>query len=1232
MATELPRPGVEVIQEFRTATPTIVRPTLVPFVCGPAKEVIEVTTSDGTLNPDAKQGSYTQLPQVIPQTDFPSPRGNIDEVNVEEETIRSFFLFGGALTELERDPGDGFLTAWNYAGKATIRTKPLLKTGVVLDEMVLVLAVNVASRLNVTEDVVVTFASATGDPLTPTEIADQINAAVGADVATVVEYDGSNEMVDITSAAWGARSSITVRGGGTANSALFGSGKAALELRVEGAGFRAQDQANNTTLSPWVEWFAGAYYEDGVSATFEVGGASAMSSGLTTATGFAATSSGGTLSFSGAGSIDLRIGDVFYADGMPPNSSRIMKVEVLRFKLGTVNQQLSTYNEDGKLTSAVYDPTQVNTLYSSAPFSPRYAWFRAKNLSVTTVATQAELVGSTQGDLAEQAFVEGTSAPSTFLLTGLNLKVVVTKDGVEGDEQTVSFTGTFADMDDVVAAIDFDDVIATNESGKLRLSTTLSGAQQTILLKGTSSALTALGFASGDQSDTGKDIEFINVAAKIVGSAAPTLAGLDTKHFIVEVSLTGLTGGFSSRDHTFDDDPADMTALLAALNGDGAFKGTGTGEIVAVSEAGKLAIQSVGTKGENAVLRVKLTGNTAAVQLQFTLGQLDQGEDQLAGKKLRFKMNDRPKVYETTFISNSLPEAVAAVNALVEWPVASIGGNNEDQLVLTSSLAGFASKVQVLDDGAGSLSNKANNALGFGSLNRLAVGSGRPNPDFHVDVSGNAVLGGEILRNQATGAPHDPGTADIYLQYRGLRLDVSPSAVEPGMITVSDVTTLETVLGPLTSQNPLGLGMFFELVNAPNLLCAGLGVDEISAAAPEGTLVAYTKVANFIESQEVYAIAPLTHDETVAQMFDAHATTMSGPTQKGERVTLFCPEIPTRSIDAVVASGLSASSTATTNELILDSNPTSALLAAGIDPNDVIPATDNVFVELQVGGELRRYSVEVSNGVLTTFRTTFATGENDDDFFTTTPLTEAIVNADWSMKIRGTVLVIAGSTLPDKDKIAETIQKKAQVYGNRRFLYFVPNAAAAEVRSSVGGAEEILPAYYLCAAYAGLTASQPPQQSFTNMPIAGFTGIGSNVKAKGYFSEKQLDVMAAGGAFILIQEAQGAPLTCRHQLTTNLTSIETREFSITKVVDYVAKFLRVGLRQFIGRFNITQPLLDTISTVIEGMLSFLENNRIIISGDLNNIIQDTKQPDTVLVDVTLDVPYPCNYIRLTLVI
>jgi hypothetical protein len=41
---------------------------------------------------------------------------------------------------------------------------------------------------------------------------------------------------------------------------------------------------------------------------------------------------------------------------------------------------------------------------------------------------------------------------------------------------------------------------------------------------------------------------------------------------------------------------------------------------------------------------------------------------------------------------------------------------------------------------------------------------------------------------------------------------------------------------------------------------------------------------------------------------------------------------------------------------------------------------------------------------------------------------------------------------------------------------------------------------------------------------------------------------------------------------------------------------------------------------------------VLVGGDLNNIVQDKDNPDTVLIDVTLDMPYPCNYLRLTLVI
>src|SRR4051812_15635588 len=121
---ELPRPGVEIIQEFQSAAPTVLIPTLVPFVTGPAKEIIEVTKTDGTLNPQAKQGVYDQLPRVINQTAFPSPRGNINEVDVEEDSIRTFLLAGGALSELERDPGSAFLVAQNRATEPGVRTLP----------------------------------------------------------------------------------------------------------------------------------------------------------------------------------------------------------------------------------------------------------------------------------------------------------------------------------------------------------------------------------------------------------------------------------------------------------------------------------------------------------------------------------------------------------------------------------------------------------------------------------------------------------------------------------------------------------------------------------------------------------------------------------------------------------------------------------------------------------------------------------------------------------------------------------------------------------------------------------------------------------------------------------------------------------------------------------------------------------------------------------------------------
>ncbi len=57
MAAELSRPGVEIIQEFQSSSPTIVTPTLVPCVIGVGKQLVELLVSYGSggssLNSDA---------------------------------------------------------------------------------------------------------------------------------------------------------------------------------------------------------------------------------------------------------------------------------------------------------------------------------------------------------------------------------------------------------------------------------------------------------------------------------------------------------------------------------------------------------------------------------------------------------------------------------------------------------------------------------------------------------------------------------------------------------------------------------------------------------------------------------------------------------------------------------------------------------------------------------------------------------------------------------------------------------------------------------------------------------------------------------------------------------------------------------------------------------------------------------------------------------------------------
>lgn len=499
----------------------------------------------------------------------------------------------------------------------------------------------------------------------------------------------------------------------------------------------------------------------------------------------------------------------------------------------------------------------------------------------------------------------------------------------------------------------------------------------------------------------------------------------------------------------------------------------------------------------------------------------------------------------------------------------------------------------------------------------------RPTPDSYVDLTNTVHVKHSILRD-FVGLPVNV-RAPIYLAYRAVRKDTTALAADPGLLRFDDTVQLEQALGPITAENPLGLGLFFALVNAPGVQVTGLGVDAISDDAPLGTVEAFTRAAEYLEGFEVYAIAPLTHDESVAQVFNTHVQFMSQPEQRGERIVLWNPSTPTHHLDTLVASGSSGDALSGTVFDTKITNISALLQNAGVSPVGVIPVSAGVFLDIAADG--KRYSVYSVSGSQITVRSNagdFSSGSNDDDYYAENAIPLPLVGELFSVRIRGSALTtIAGTS--DKNAIAETMNALGQSFNSRRFWMTAPDRCAATIQ----GVEQVLDGFYMNAATVGTIGQQPPQQSFTNFPISGFTRVlGSNDT----FSEHQLDVMAGGGTYIFIQDAPSAPIYARMSLTTDVTSIETRTDSVTKIVDFTAKFMRRSLKNYIGRFNISQGFLDTLGTTVQGLFGFLTETGVLIGGSLDNIIQDEDDRDTVLLDTTLDVPIPCNYLKLVLMV
>ena len=522
--------------------------------------------------------------------------------------------------------------------------------------------------------------------------------------------------------------------------------------------------------------------------------------------------------------------------------------------------------------------------------------------------------------------------------------------------------------------------------------------------------------------------------------------------------------------------------------------------------------------------------------------------------------------------------------------------------------------------------------------------------------------------------------ANVYAEYRALRTDLDSE-----IRTYEQISDIEAVFGgsdQIVPANPLAYALSFM---KQNTVTPVKGVALPSSFLTDEAL-AYTSVASdVLTTEDVYAIAPLTFNAAVHTMLRNHVEQLSAPDKKLERVVIISSLLST--IAEVQSENTTDTSLVGSRSIVSTQVAGEGNITAPSVLDDTIP---DQFLNVEVGdsvtivggtgvlpGTYLVLSKQSSNQI--TLDTNFVTSGTPTDIqyyiqradglgadgstfydrdaaFVTNgtsvghyiEILEGTYKGRWAISevtndkevklspaILGVTTLLTGVKYRvtrnlSRTEQADNIKGYSESFASRRVVHVWPDV----VKAPIGQIIRELPGYFLGAAVAGLTSGLPPQQGLTNLTISGFVGFNHSTK---YFSEPNLDIIADGGTMIYIQEGEDTPLLCRHQMTTDRSQIKFQEFSVTKNVDFIAKFLRNAFKGPIGRYNIVDTTLDLLKTTAQASLNFLRDyTRVtylggnIRSGTLVGIVEDPDQIDTVRIRFSLRVPIPLNYIDITI--
>lgn len=220
-----------------------------------------------------------------------------------------------------------------------------------------------------------------------------------------------------------------------------------------------------------------------------------------------------------------------------------------------------------------------------------------------------------------------------------------------------------------------------------------------------------------------------------------------------------------------------------------------------------------------------------------------------------------------------------------------------------------------------------------------------------------------------------------------------------------------------------------------------------------------------------------------------------------------------------------------------------------------------------------------------------------------------------SRRERRAIVGVDGSSTPVS---SSTRISYAQAIANRRVMMVSPSTI--KYFSTAANLEVTVAGYFMAAALAGLSVSQGVSVPLTRKVLSGFTNITEVV------SEQQKNTEASGGLCV-IEQLRSGQIRVRHGVTTDPTSLYTREWTITGQEDRLAVQVRnyLDASGVIGSV-ISDTTLASVKAQVIGALGILQDNGDIQAWRNIQTRQLVNNPDVIQVQFEWQASIPLNYI------